>query len=40
MMGKTRHLTKPKFEPELRALAVEVERRWRRLKARAESPLL
>ncbi len=40
MMGKTRHLGKPKSENELAAIETEVERRWQRLRAMDESPLL
>ena len=40
MMGKTRHLTRPGFEPELAEIESEVERRWRRLKAMSEHPEL
>ncbi|MFA5786642.1 MAG: thiamine pyrophosphate-dependent enzyme [Actinomycetota bacterium] len=39
-MGKTRHLLRPDYEPELREIEAEIERRWVRLKARNESPLL
>jgi pyruvate ferredoxin oxidoreductase alpha subunit len=39
-MGKTKHLTKPEYEPSLKAFSDEVERRWVRLKAKSESPLL
>jgi pyruvate ferredoxin oxidoreductase alpha subunit len=38
MMGKTRHLTRPGFEPELAEIEAEVERRWRRLKTMSEHP--
>ncbi|PZD93701.1 pyruvate synthase [Paenibacillus sambharensis] len=37
-MGKTRHLTKPEHADTLKAFETEVERRWRRLKARHEHP--
>ncbi|HUT74702.1 MAG TPA: thiamine pyrophosphate-dependent enzyme [Armatimonadota bacterium] len=40
MMGKTRHLTQPEHGEVLAAFEAEVERRWRRLKAMAEHPLL
>ncbi len=40
MMGKTRHLLKPEYREELEGFAAEVERRWRRLKAMHEHPLL
>jgi len=39
-MGKTKHLLKPEHAPVLQALEEEVERRWRRLKAMHEHPLL
>ena len=40
MMGKTRHLLRPENADLLREFEEEVERRWRRLKARHENPLL
>jgi pyruvate ferredoxin oxidoreductase alpha subunit len=40
MMGKTRHLLKPEFQPELTAFEEVVEQRWQRLKAKHEHPLL
>lgn len=40
MMGKSRHLLKPEYKEELDAFAAEVERRWRRLLAMHEHPLL
>ncbi|MBI2906843.1 MAG: pyruvate synthase [Chloroflexi bacterium] len=40
MMGKTKHLVKPEYSDVLRDLESEVERRWRRLKAMHEHPLL
>lgn len=40
MMGKTKHLTKPEYEESLKQFSDEVERRWRRLKAKHESPYL
>ncbi len=40
MMGKTRHLTKPEHRAELEAFETEVDRRWQRLKAMHEHPLL
>jgi pyruvate ferredoxin oxidoreductase alpha subunit len=40
MMGKTRHLNKPEHAEVLRAFEDEVERRWRRLKAKHENPYL
>jgi pyruvate ferredoxin oxidoreductase alpha subunit len=40
MMGKTRHMTRPEHQPELDAFAGEVDRRWQRLRAMHEHPLL
>ena len=40
MMGKTKHLCRPEFAPELGEIEAEVERRWQRLKAMSEHPLL
>ena len=40
LMGKTRHLCRPENATELAALEQEIERRWRRLKAMDEHPLL
>ena len=40
MMGRTKHLTKPNFEEIMEDVQREVDRRWERLKARAESPVL
>ncbi len=40
MMGKTKHLLKPENAPILAELERETERRWRRLKAMHEHPLL
>lgn len=40
MMGKTRHMLKPENSELLAELEAEVERRWLRLKARHEHPLL
>jgi pyruvate ferredoxin oxidoreductase alpha subunit len=39
-MGKTRHLLSEENKPLLEAGEIEVERRWRRLKAMHEHPLL
>lgn len=39
-MGKTTHLLKPGFEEILANFQAEVDRRWYRLKARSEHPLL
>lgn len=40
MMGKTKHMGKPDYEKELKKFEAEVDRRWQRLKAMAENPLL
>jgi pyruvate ferredoxin oxidoreductase alpha subunit len=40
MMGKSRHLLKPEYASTLQSFEQEVERRWRRLKAMHEHPLL
>jgi len=40
MMGKTKHMVKDDYKPELESFEKEVERRWQRLKAMAENPLL
>jgi pyruvate ferredoxin oxidoreductase alpha subunit len=40
LMGKTTHLCKPGNEAALATIEAEVERRWQRLKARDENPLL
>ncbi len=40
LMGKTRHLLRPERAGELEAFRAEVERRWRRLKAKHEHPEL
>jgi pyruvate ferredoxin oxidoreductase alpha subunit len=39
-MGKTKHMTKPEYEASLKSFEEEVERRWRRLKARHENEYL
>ena len=39
-MGKTKHLTKPEYEEALKEFENEVEKRWRRLKAKSENPYL
>jgi pyruvate ferredoxin oxidoreductase alpha subunit len=39
-MGKTRHLLQPEFAPQLEVAEAEVERRWTRIKAMSEHPLL
>jgi pyruvate ferredoxin oxidoreductase alpha subunit len=40
MMGKAKHLLKPEHAATVKAFENEVERRWRRLKAMHEHPLL
>ncbi len=40
MMGKTKHLCRPGYETELAEIEAEVDRRWQRLKAMHEHPLL
>lgn len=40
MMGKAKHLLKPEYSEALEAFQHEVDRRWSRLKARSEHPLL
>jgi pyruvate ferredoxin oxidoreductase alpha subunit len=40
MMGKTRHLTRDGYAEQLQQIEVEVDRRWQRLKAMHEHPLL
>ncbi len=40
LMGKTKHLCQPGNEATLASIEAEVERRWQRLKARDEHPLL
>jgi len=40
MMGKTRHLLQPENADLLAEFEAEVERRWQRLKAKHEHPLL
>jgi pyruvate ferredoxin oxidoreductase alpha subunit len=40
LMGKTRHLTKPQYAGVLQQIEDEVDRRWRRLKAKHESEVL
>ena len=39
-MGRTKHLTKPEYEEVVSSIQEEVDRRWDRLKARADHPLL
>jgi len=40
LMGKTKHLLRPEYSNVLNDFEKEVERRWARLKARHENPLL
>ncbi|TCT12282.1 pyruvate ferredoxin oxidoreductase alpha subunit [Natranaerovirga pectinivora] len=40
MMGRTKHLLKPENKEVLDAIQVEVDRRWERLKAMSENPVL
>lgn len=40
MMGRTRHLTKPQYKELLDGIQKEVDRRWERLKACNDSPVL
>jgi pyruvate ferredoxin oxidoreductase alpha subunit len=40
VMGKTKHLCKPEHAERLASIEAEVERRWQRLKAMDEHPLL
>jgi len=40
MMGRTKHLTKEEYKDVTGKIQEEVNRRWERLKARAEHPLL
>jgi pyruvate ferredoxin oxidoreductase alpha subunit len=40
LMGKTKHLCKPEYAAQLESIEKEVERRWQRLKAMSEHPLL
>jgi len=40
LMGKTKHLLKPDFKEVVERLQKEVDRRWERLKAMHEHPLL
>ncbi len=39
-MGKTKHMLKPAYEAELKSFETEVERRWQRIKAMSENPVL
>lgn len=40
MMGRTKHLLKEEYRPVMEDIQNEIDRRWERLKARAEHPLL
>lgn len=40
MMGRTRHLTKPEYSKVTESIQQEIDRRFARLKARSEHPLL
>ncbi len=40
MMGRTKHLGKEQYRDVVEEIQMEVDRRWERLKARAEHPLL
>lgn len=40
MMGRTKHLAKEPYQDIVKEIQDEVDRRWERLKARAEHPLL
>ncbi len=40
MMNKTRHLLNPESSAALKEFQTEIDRRWSRLKAMAEHPLL
>ena len=39
-MGKTKHLLNPKYENEKAELVNEIDRRWKRLKAMNDNPIL
>lgn len=39
-MGRTRHLAEASYSGVAEGIQAEVDRRWERLKARAEHPLL
>lgn len=39
-MGRTKHLINEKYQPVTDALQAEIDRRWEKLKAKAEHPLL
>lgn len=40
MMGRTRHLTRPEYKHIIDEFQKEIDRRWERLKAKHEHPLL
>jgi len=40
MLGKTKHLLRPEYEPTLKSFEQEVERRWAKIKAKHENPSL
>lgn len=40
LMGRTRHLAEASYSRVAEEIQAEVDRRWERLKARAEHPLL
>ena len=40
MMGRTKHLSKAEYASVVENIQNETDRRWERLKARAENPLL
>ena len=40
MMGRTKHLVAPEYEDIVKASQEEIDRRWARLKAKHENPLL
>lgn len=40
MMGRTKHLTREPYQHIVKEIQEEVDRRWERLKARAEHPIL
>ncbi|WP_058485898.1 thiamine pyrophosphate-dependent enzyme [Defluviitalea phaphyphila] len=40
MMGRTKHLTKPEYSNIVEEIQKEIDRRWERLKAKHENPLL
>ncbi len=40
MMGRTKHLTNPKYSHILNSIQAEVDRRWEKIKAKSENPIL